>query len=610
MLRKIHIWLTLWCLLTGTVLLPMYAAASLPLSELESQARSNPTSASVWGELGQAYARERRFTEALEALNRALTLSPQAKHILYHIALTTAWSGNYNEAARLYSDLLVQYPDDHAIRIDYGQTLAWNRQFEAARQQYQIVLNQDPEHIEALRHLGILTGWESDYSAALEVLEKAQKLDPKNVRVLSAQAEVLSWMGNLSQAAQTYEQALTIAPKDTALRVKLAQTYQWQGRIRAAQDQYLTAIGDDPGNLEAYLGLGSAYRDNHQFKEAEELLRRAALLFPDEPRISESLMEIAAQKGWQLSNLIHFLEPVVFIALLLFMFYHIRRYRRVLHRRNRWLRGTIYVGMPLLALTTAALYSFSIWGGEYYREVQTFSQFLEIINLLVLITVFATLVWLLRFGRNVSHQVILAIGAHPDDIEFGCGATLLRYRESGCHTYGLVLTAGREGFAAGKESEARVNEARASAKTLALSNLEIMDFPDTHLSAHKQKIKDAIESVVKRIKPDIVFTHTPHDLHSDHKTVFEATREAVRGACTILSYENPNTPVGFQPAYYVDVTDYIDDKIAALSQHKTQAGKAYAAPDVVRSSAGFRGTQARIKYAEAFEVVRVLEKVY
>jgi LmbE family N-acetylglucosaminyl deacetylase len=113
---------------------------------------------------------------------------------------------------------------------------------------------------------------------------------------------------------------------------------------------------------------------------------------------------------------------------------------------------------------------------------------------------------------------------------------------------------------------------------------------------------------MSELQPDIVFTHTGHDVHTDHKTAFEATREAARGACTILCYENPNTPPEFNPNYYIDIEGYLDDKIAALSLHRSQAGKDYTNPDVVRASASFRGNQARVKYAEAFESVRVLEK--
>ena len=585
-------------------------ASAAAISELEVAAREHKDSVDAWDKLGMAYAHQRRFAEALNALERALAIAPQSKHVRYHIALTTAWSGNYDGAALLYAELLQQYPDDADIRIDYGQTLAWATRFDQARAQYERVLESEPEHIEALRHLGLLTAWEGAYVQALSVLEKALTLDSENVRLLSAKAEVLGWMGSLSQASETYQQALGIEPKEAHLRVKLAQSYYWQGLLRKAQEQYLIAIGNDPGNAEAYLGLSRCYRDFRQFDEAEEVLRSAALLFPKERRISEALSEIAAQRSLSFNEWVHTLEPAIYIGLLLIMFYHIRRYRRVLQRCNFWLRGLIILGIPLLAIITSTLYSLSIWGGEYYRELQTINQLMEIINLLVLITVFITLIWLLRFGRTDSQKRILAIGAHPDDIEFGCGATLLRYRETGCHTHGLVLTAGLEGFSNGngKSAQARIREAHASAKTLAISELDILDFPDTHLSDHKKDIKDAIESVVKRIQPDIVFTHTPHDLHSDHKTVYEATTEAVRGACTILCYENPNTPVGFQPAYYVDVADYLDDKIAALSQHKTQSGKAYISAEVVRSGAGFRGSQARIKYAEAFEVVRVLEK--
>lgn len=582
-------------------------AATPTLAELEQATRLNPRSAEAWDRYGQALARQGRYSEAQTAFAKALEYALDARHVLHHVALAHAWSGNYKEAARRFAALVARYPYDAELRLDYGQTLAWDRRYPQARQQYEAVLARRPRHVEALRHLGILAAWENKYDEALALLARAAEQEPRNLRVLLAQGDVLSWKGDLARAAQTLEQAHRLAPKDAGVWLQLAQVQLWQGRLRDAQDSYRAVLELDPRNLEAHLGLVRSYREQRDYREAEKVLRAAQALYPGDARIGKELAALAAQRRPDLGTAVEFLEPLLFVAVLLTIFYHLHRYRRVLPRRAPTINALLVV-LPLLAIATLVTLAFILWGGAYYREVQLAWSLLELLGFAIFVAVTFTLVWLLRFERPSSGQTVLAIGAHPDDIEFGCGATLLRYREQGCRTHGLVLSGGEQGHPGNDAGQHRAREARASANVLALDSLEQRELPDTRLSEHREALRIAIEDALARLKPDIIFTHTDKDAHSDHRAVFEATREAARGAYTILCYENPNTPASFSPDYFVDVSEYLDDKIAALARHKSQRGKPYADPAVVRHSAGFRGTQARVTYAEAFEAVRVLEK--
>lgn len=581
-------------------------AAEESLDELERAARLNPGSASGWDRLGEALAREQRFAEALETFARGLKLAPGSKSLLHHVALTHAWSGNYKEAAKRYADLLASYPRDTALRLDYGQTLAWDRRFQDAREQYAIVLTENPRHVDALRHMAQLTAWQGNYDAALELLNRALEVDPQNTNVLVSLGEILSWKGDLAGSVRAFRQVLDVAPKNASVWVNIGQAYAWQGRTREALEAYNTAIGLDPRTVDAYLGLARVYKDNHQYDAAEKRLRDALARFPSDPRLSKELAELAADKSLRFSDVVGWLPPVLFVVILLTIHRHIWRYRRVLRPRHA-VTGVLLASLPVLALLTASVYGFVLFGGSYYKEAEYASRLLQIFNLVILVAVFFSLVWLLRFQRPSREHVVLAVGAHPDDIEFGCGAALLRYREEGCRTYGLVLSAGEQGGSGSKAAE-RIGEARRSARVIALTEIAILDFPDTRLHTRKEDIRKAIEEKMSELQPDIVFTHTSLDVHTDHKTAFEATREAARGACTILCYENPNTPPEFNPDYYIDIDGYLEDKIAALSLHRSQTGKDYTNPGVVRASASFRGNQARVKYAEAFESVRVLEK--
>ncbi len=595
-------------------LLALLVAACAPglaraqgFEDLERAARQSPASSAAWDSYGEALAREQRFAEAHDAFARALKLSPNSKVVLHHTALAYAWAGDYKEAARRFADLVGRFSQDVPIRLDYGQTLAWDKRFDEARAQYRLILAENPRHVEAMRLLAQLTAWQGGYDEALELLGRALDQDPQNTNVLVNQGEILSWKGEPARAAAAFRRALDIAPKNASVWTNLAQVYASQGRNRDAQDAYRASLALEPRGVDAALGLAQAYRDNHQYDEAGIRLRDALALNPSEPRLRKALAALAADRTLQLSNLIEWTPPLLFVVILLLIHRHVWRYRRLLRHRYAWVTRLLLASLPVLAALTAVVYGFVLFPGSYYKEAEYASRLLQLLNLLILFAVFFSLVWILRFARPLREHVVLAVGAHPDDIEFGCGATLLRYREEGCRTYGLVLSAGESGNAAGSASE-RIQEARRSARVLALTELSVLDFPDTRLHLRKEEIRRAIEDRIRELRPDIIFTHSAIDVHTDHKTASEATREAARGACTLLAYENPNTPPEFNPNYYVDIDGYLEDKIAALSLHRTQSGKDYTDPKVVRASAAFRGNQARIKSAEAFEAVRVLEE--
>lgn len=589
------------------LLLTTAPAGATTLAELEAATRVHPPSAEAWDRLGQAHARERRFDPARAAFARALKLAPGSRHIRYHIALAHAWSGDYAEAERHYAELLARWPRDHEIRVDYGQTLAWDRKFAEARREYQQVLKERPDHVEALRHLAVLTAWEGQYDEALRLLEHAGRQAPRNLKVLLAKGEVQSWKGALADATLTYRAALKLAPNNGELWLQLGQVLLWRGKPRDAAEAYQRAVGLMPENVETHLGLSRAHRDNREYGEAERLLRQALDRFPNEARLGKELAALAASRQPRLADALEWFEPMLFSVILLVAFAYVRRYRRVLAKRHARLPMLMYA-LPALATATLLFSAYLLLANHSAREMALVSTGLELIALLTLMVVVSLLLWLLRFERAARRRVILAIGAHPDDIEFGCGATLLRYREQGDATHALILTGGEKGFDNGNHPVQRVGEARAAGRLLELADVTVLDLPDTRLNTRRDEIKGLIEARVQALKPDIVFTHTSHDVHSDHRVVAEATREAVRGACTILCYENPNTPPDFNPDYFVEITDYLEDKIAAIGRHRSQSGKAYANPEVIRGAAAFRGSQARVKYAEAFESIRVLEK--
>ena len=599
--------LLLFTILTLTTALHCTAAEN-SLAELQQLANASPRSTDAWDRYGMALAHAQRFEEAQVAINQALSHArPDKKNILHHLALVYAWSSNYPEAIRRYKELLQSHPNDTKIRIDFGQTLAWDKRYKEATELYESVLASEPDNVEAYRHLGLIEAWQGRYESALLQLQHGLTIEPENLQLIADRADVLSWKGELMAAAEAYETVAQITPNNEHNWLKLAQVYLWLGHTRQAYASYEKVQILNPDNIDAYIGFARVHRDNHQYNEAEQVLRKALTRFPADVRLTNELSALAAQSSLSIKEIVELIQPLIFLVILLALALHIWRDRRVLRRRH--LTARVFLpALPALALLIGVVYVDVLFAGTYYNEISAVAQVLQPLALTTLIVLTLMLVWQLRFERPQREKTILAIGAHPDDIEFGCGATILRLRDEGAVTYGLVLSVGECGHNNTNMCKVRIEEARSAARVMGLSDISYDNFPDTHLHLHKEEIRVAIEAALKRWRPDVIFTHNPHDVHTDHHTVFNATREAARGAYSILCYENPNTPPTFRPGYFYDVGNYIDDKIKALECHKTQMGKAYAASAVVRAMAGFRGTQARVKYAEGFETIRVLEK--
>ncbi len=192
---------------------------------------------------------------------------------------------------------------------------------------------------------------------------------------------------------------------------------------------------------------------------------------------------------------------------------------------------------------------------------------------------------------------ILAIGAHPDDIELGCGGSMAKFAAQGVHIRALVLTKGT----VGNRNEAdRLNETREALALLGVTDIHTMDFPDTRLHEHLSAVIECIEEHVLAVDPERVYTMFETDRHQDHRTVFQASIVACRSARQILCYQTPSSWPQFQPQVFEEIADTIDLKIAALAQHKSQRDRPYTQPEAMRIGALFHGQQIGIGAAEGF----------
>ena len=203
---------------------------------------------------------------------------------------------------------------------------------------------------------------------------------------------------------------------------------------------------------------------------------------------------------------------------------------------------------------------------------------------------------------------ILAIGAHPDDIEVGCGGTLAKYARSGHEIYLLIMTEG----GMGGEADVRKKEQDRSAKLLKPREMIWGGYNDTLLTPHMNRMVHDIETVLKKIVPDFIFVHYEDDTHQDHRALAKATVSATRYIRNVIFYEGPTTQ-NFAPTLFVDIRETIDEKFAMLLAHRSQVRKTniegLSITDVVRSTAVFRGIQGRVPYAEAFVPLRLFINV-
>lgn len=198
---------------------------------------------------------------------------------------------------------------------------------------------------------------------------------------------------------------------------------------------------------------------------------------------------------------------------------------------------------------------------------------------------------------------ILAIGAHPDDVEIGCGGALLASSQKEDNE--IFIYVATRGDKSGN-AQVREEETRKTSGIIKASKLKIGRFPDAELKRDAELIDD-IESFVKETDPNIVFCHSQNDQHHDHQTIALSSIEACRFVPNVLAYESPSAR-NFQPQFFVDITDVISKKLTLLDIFWSQRGKQYLRKNAIVGLAEYRAFQTRvepIKYAEAFEVNKV-----
>lgn len=194
---------------------------------------------------------------------------------------------------------------------------------------------------------------------------------------------------------------------------------------------------------------------------------------------------------------------------------------------------------------------------------------------------------------------ILAVGAHPDDIEVGCGGTLIKYAQRGHNIFLLLISKGEMGG----EAEVRYKEQMKAAEIIGARGVFWGGFTDTELLNRGNEIIHSVEGYIQEIQPNFIFVNFFDDTHQDHRTVNRSVLSAARYVRNVMFYEVPTTN-NFTPNVFVDIGSVLDLKLEALKAHASQIMKTniedLSIMDIARSSAHFRGVQGRVPLAEGF----------
>ena len=252
-------------------------------------------------------------------------------------------------------------------------------------------------------------------------------------------------------------------------------------------------------------------------------------------------------------------------------------------------------GLPVAVLTGHASVDYAV--SALRRAAAEFLQ--KPVSRAVLVAKATELIEAGRVARAEHRETVLAIGAHPDDVEIGAGGTLAAHSAAGDLLAILTLSRG----AVGGDMAQRARESQESADILA-ARLLLRDLEDTHIPEGNPTIA-MIEEVVAEFQPTIVYTHSMHDLHKDHRSVHRATMVACRRVGRVYCYQSPSATVDYQPNYFVAVDDYLGRKLKVIDAFGSQSGiRDYLEPELITATARYWARYGTSNFAEPFETTR------
>jgi LmbE family N-acetylglucosaminyl deacetylase len=207
-----------------------------------------------------------------------------------------------------------------------------------------------------------------------------------------------------------------------------------------------------------------------------------------------------------------------------------------------------------------------------------------------------------------NKKKVLVLAPHTDDGELGCGGTIARLVEEGKEVHYVAFSICTRSLPPDLAPDTLAKEVKKATQILGIhhKNLVLFDFDVRRFKEFRQDILEEMIKLKAKINPDLVFVPSPTDIHQDHEVISEEGLRAFKFN-TILGYELPWNNVSFNTRGFVPLSEqHLETKINALKEYKSQMHRSYLNADFLRSLATTRGVQIGTKYAEAFEVIRLV----
>lgn len=573
---------------------------------LRESAIQNPSYVPTLRTLAEIHVKNKRFHDAIEEYERIVEMNPKDINSRGHLAELYSWIGDYEKSIVTYRDALAMDHQNIELKTGLAKVYRWSQRYDEAEILYKEILDATPDNYEALKGIAKTYAMMGDLVSAIAILDNAISLYPDASELYKEKGTVLAWKKDFNESIKVLEKAVALTPDNPEIYRTMGDVYSWMKQYNRSVEMYKKSRYLEPGNIENHILLAEVYKSSGKKKQAEESIMTALRMNPSNPQALEMLQEIRNNNDYRIIDKIGELAHIsAFLFTLVLIYLSYKSKLRILKRRHKiYYYITKYLLPPLVVMTFAAYLGKDI--SPEWVDPDTIEDFAEAFLFLSLGASFLSLLWADNRSKEFQEMSILAVGAHPDDVELGCGGFLMKAKEGGAKVYALTLTKGEKGINGnGKGNGKREEELERAAKFIGLDKYWVMNFKDTELKDCVLKIKDVIEEKTKETGASMVLTHSGMDIHSDHQAVFQATCEAARDV-SILSYEDVSTPGEFIPNWYVDISNYMEEKAKLLSFHKTQQDKTYMDPEIIKGRAAHRGLQAGVSYAEAFRVYRLL----
>jgi LmbE family N-acetylglucosaminyl deacetylase len=207
-----------------------------------------------------------------------------------------------------------------------------------------------------------------------------------------------------------------------------------------------------------------------------------------------------------------------------------------------------------------------------------------------------------------NFERVLILGAHPDDGELGCGATMAKFVAQNKQVYYAMFSLCEDSIPEGFAEDTLKTEAIDSSKILGIpeGNLIFHNYPVRRFPQFRQEILEDMVMLRNELKPELVIMPSNQDLHQDHTTIANEGWRAFK-TCSIIGYESIRNNLTFTTHLFSVITpEHLEKKIKSVKSYTSQLFRSYFQESFIRSLAEVRGQQIDNTLAEAFEVKRLI----